>query len=208
MSTISSIPVLSKWEDFIKIYPKAGLTDFARWILENEKKPDEPLMPAFSMSIDDREINNAAQVSLLINRLHNLLVLFNKPIIQKMGFSKAHEFAVLVQVFISENLNKKELAKQALLGVSTTVEITKRLSKKGLIKETVDKTDRRSARISITEKGRNMLTDNAELFNVNLNSFLHTLSLNEQWNLIELLAKLNADNTNRLQGIQESSSNL
>jgi DNA-binding MarR family transcriptional regulator len=204
MNTSSAIPVLRKWEEYLQTGASASLADFARWILENEKNPVVTRMPAPSNpGIASGETDRAKRVSMLVNRLHRMLVLFNKPIIRKLGLSKDHELAVLVQVFLSDKLNKKELANQALLEVSTTVEITKRLSARGLIKEQVDKTDRRSARISITEKGRKMLTGSSHLFSMYLKEMLNSLSIIEQQHLIELLEKLNSDNAERLQQFQQ-----
>lgn len=204
MNPVSSIPILLKWEQFIRLEPEGSVEGFARWILESERKTGP--IPSFSPNkkIAQEEVNRAAKVSLLINRLHKLQGLFNKPIIRNMGFAKEHEFAVFAQVAISDKLNKKEIANKALLEVSTTVEITKRLSKKGLIKEEVDKTDRRSARISLSEKGQKLLMNNTHLFAVHLKEFLKALTQEEQRNLIDLLDRLNTDNSRRFENLQKA----
>jgi DNA-binding MarR family transcriptional regulator len=204
MKHVSSIPVLIKWEEFNRIKPEGSIDDFARWLLERGKKPGIPKDSFGNNQMVQDKIDRAAYVSLLINRLNKLMGLFNKPIIRNMGFAKEHEFAVFAQVAISDKLNKKELANKTLLEVSTTVEITKRLSKKGLIKEEVDKTDRRSARISLTETGQKLLMDNVHLFSLHLKEFLREITDDEQRNLIDLLNRLNTDNSDRLERLKKA----
>jgi DNA-binding MarR family transcriptional regulator len=204
MKTISSIPILIKWEEFNRIKSEGSIEDFARWLLEGGKKPGIPIDSFGNNQLIQDKIDRAAQVSLLINRLNKLMGLFNKPIIRNMGFGKEHEFAVFAQVAISDKLNKKELANKTLLEVSTTVEITKRLAKKGLIKEEVDKTDRRSARISLTEKGQKLLMNNVRFFSAHLKEFLREITDDEQRYLIDLLNRLNTDNSDRLERLQNA----
>ena len=199
MNPGSSIPVLSQWEKFVRTHPSGSVEDFARWILKNEKEPPPVKAVSGHKRATGEEIDRAARAGLLINRLYKLLGFFNKPIIRNMGLVKEHEFAVFAQLAISEKPNKKELAKETLIEVSTTVEITKRLVKKGLIKEEVDKTDRRAARISLTEKGRKLLMHHAPFFTVHLKEFLKSISEDEQRKLIDLLEKLNTSNSNRFE---------
>ena len=198
MSTLkSSIPLISKWEDYCLEDPKGSLHDFAKWLMKEEqiKVKDTPS----NISKQNAAIlDNTAQISLLITRLHRLLVLFTKPITNELGFSKDHEFGVLVQIAISNNPNKKEIADKALLEISTTVEITKRLAQKGLIKEEKSAGDRRSARLSVTKKGKILLQNSYEKMQGFYEDFITILSVEEQDIVKRLLNKINHYNTSKL----------
>jgi len=114
----------------------------------------------------------------------------SKPVIKKIGFAKPHEYAMLAEIYLLHKPNKKEVAKKMLLETSTAVEITKRLVRRGFIKEISDLKDKRSTRLIITEKGMKKLYESYEgLENVHA-SFLDSLNKTERAELLRLLEQL------------------
>lgn len=142
-------------------------------------------------------LDATAQSTLLITRLFRILQFLSKPDIKRLGF-KDMEFGVLVQITLMDRPNKKELCKEMLIENSTGVEITKRLAKKGFLREETDPDDRRSARLSITEKGKRLLLQGYEKLAAIHQDFLEDFTEEEKQQLVRLLSKINQYHTPRL----------
>src|SRR5579871_5818166 len=155
---MSIIPLISSWERYLDTHPTGDLREFGRW-LQEEQPGANTVGDARHSLATNASIDTAAAATLLIARLHLINHFLSKPVIRKLGFSKDSEFSVLLQVFLLDKPNKKELCRQLLIENSTGVEITRRLAKKGLLRETADPNDRRSARLSLTEKGHRLLKE-------------------------------------------------
>jgi DNA-binding MarR family transcriptional regulator len=182
----SVIPLISLWEEFSTQNEKADLKKFAHWILQKEKdEVSENNKPEKKSELDD-----SAKAMLLISRLHRFMQMRSKPIIKKMGFTKDHEYNMLIQVYLLKTPNKKELAQNMLLENTTTVEITNRMLKKGLIKEMIDKEDKRSTRISLTAEGERKLYESYEYMKDLPATFLNDLTNEETSELVYILQKV------------------
>ncbi|HEY6902074.1 MAG TPA: MarR family winged helix-turn-helix transcriptional regulator [Puia sp.] len=194
LSASSIIPLLSKWEEYLGTNPDGDITGFARWILasetQNEKNP-ATLSPKI-------EMDATARAAILIGRIHRILQFQSKPVAKELGFTKPMEFAMLVQTAIMQNPNKKELCQEMLIEGSTGVEITKRLATQGFIRVNIDSKDRRAARLSLTEKGKETLTAGYTKLSPIHTSFLDALEPEEKQQLVNLLARLNDYHTRQL----------
>jgi DNA-binding MarR family transcriptional regulator len=144
------------------------------------------------------DLDETAQATLLITRLTRLLRVLSKPAMKKLGFVKEMEFGLLVQISLMDHPNKKEVCHQLLIETSTGVEITKRLAKKGFLREATDPNDRRSSRLSLTEKGRTTLQMGFKMLAGIHIGFLDTLGQEEKKTLVLLLARLNDHHNQRL----------
>ncbi len=142
---------------------------------DNEGKVKDGRTPG-----DEPAVNTTAQSMLLIARLHRILTFLSKPVLKRMGFPKDKEFAVLVQVALMNRPNKKEVCRELLMEGSTGVEITKRLAKRGLILERTDENDRRSALLTLTEKGQKTLLKADEQLRVLHTGFLDLITDDEK----------------------------
>lgn len=206
----SVIPLLSSWENYLSTHPEGDIPGFARWVLSQQHtgpstpKPEQATRSAgpspsvqqstaapSSLIPPSAELDDNAQGALLITRLHGLLRLYSKPIIKELGFTKDLEFGVLVHVAIMNRPNKKELCRQLLIENSTGVEVTRRLAKRGLITEQPDPNDRRSARLSVTEKGKQIIYRGYEKLAPFHTSFLDALTAEEKRQLVTLLSRIN-----------------
>jgi DNA-binding MarR family transcriptional regulator len=143
-------------------------------------------------------LNDTAQGALLIARNHRFLRLFSKPVIKDLGFTKDVEFSAVVHVAIMDHPNKKELCRELLIENSTGVEITRRLAQRGFIAETPNPEDRRSALLSVTDKGRKILEQGYRRLSPVHLSFLDALDNKEKGTLINLLARINKFHSDRL----------
>jgi len=122
----------------------------------------------------------------------------SKPIVKYLGFTKPQEFSILVQTAIMNNPNKKQLCQEMLIEGSTGVEITRRLTAKGFLKEKPDVNDRRSALLSLTEKGKQTLLQGYTKLSPIHTGFLATLNEAEKQQLVSMLARLNEYHTRQL----------
>jgi len=136
--------------------------------------------PAQSPTQPPQQLDATQQSTLLIVRLARILGFLSKPVMKRSGFTKDMEFAVLVQVKLMDRPNKKELCRELLIENSTGVEVTRRLAKKGLLLEEADEKDRRSARLSLTEKGKTVLRQRYEQMSPIYAGFLDALSPEEK----------------------------
>ena len=188
MASASVIPLLSSWEEYLTIEPSGSIEGFASWILTRQPYPPAPTPPAATprSNLDDN-----AQSSLLIARLHRIMRVLSKPAIKSIGFTKDLEFTVLVHIAILTRPNKKELCRELLIENSTGVEITKRLAKKGFIFEHPDPKDRRSALLNLTAKGKKTIMEGYEKLAAAHTTFLDALTDEQKKELVTLLTLIN-----------------
>jgi DNA-binding MarR family transcriptional regulator len=209
---MSIIPLISSWEEYILTHPPGNLRDFGRW-LQTPSQPTHPPseatqpqpQPAHPQSAastpsplaharqslgTSTDLNASACATLLVNRLGNINLFLSKPVIRKLGFAKELEFGVLIHVYLMGRPNKKELSRRLLIEASTGVEITRRLAKKGLLRETIDPNDRRSARLTVTDKGMRLIKEGYAGIAPIHKEFLTPLEPEEQLQLVGLLTRL------------------
>jgi DNA-binding MarR family transcriptional regulator len=208
---MSIIPLISSWEQYILTHPAGDLRDFGRWLQLNPPptpasspaasstpvEPDAILLARQSLSTNIN-LDASAASALLITRLSHINYFLSKPVTRKLGFTKDMEFSVLVQVYLMDRPNKKELCHELLIENSTGVEITRRLAKKGLLRETIDPNDRRSARLTVTEKGQRVLKEGYAKLAPIKTDFLNPLAVEQQQQLVSLLTRLNEYHSARL----------
>jgi DNA-binding MarR family transcriptional regulator len=193
---MSIIPLISSWEQFLTIDPSGDLREFGRWLQSPAPSPD-PLPDARHSLATIANIDASAASTLLINRLNTINYFHSKPTIRRLGLNDT-EFGVLVQVHLMDKPNKRELCRRLLIENSTGVEITRRLAKKGYLRETVDTNDRRSSRLSLTEKGLRLLKEGSSGFKAIHQEFLVPLSPDQQQQLVALLTCLHEYHSARL----------
>jgi DNA-binding MarR family transcriptional regulator len=196
---MSIIPLISSWEQFVLTHPAGDIREFGRWLLQDQPASSntDPLPSARHSLATAANLNASAASTLLINRLNAINHHLSKPIIRKLGL-KDVEFGVLVQVHLLDQPNKKELCSRLLIEKSTGVEITRRLAKKGYLRETPDPKDRRSARLSLTEKGVRLLKEGSSGFKSIHMNFLVPLTADQQQQLVAMLTRLHEYHSGRV----------
>ena len=188
----SVIPLLSQWEKYANEHPDGDIPGFATWILANQHPPAQKPTEKTTKNLDP------AQAPALIARNHRILKLYLKPIVKNLGFTKDIEFSAVAHVAIMDHPNKKELCRQLLIENSTGVEITRRLAQKGFIAERPDPNDRRSALLSITDKGKKILLQGVHQLSPVYSPFLDALAPAEKQQLVSLLSRIDQYHTERI----------
>src|SRR5258708_26477726 len=203
LSASSVISLLSKWEEYLSIHADGDITGFAHWILATATpKSAAPVAgqpaPPSDASLVKGNLDASAQSALLITRMHHILQFLSKPVAKGLGFTKPMEFSMLVQTAIMNRPNKKQLCREMLIEGSTGVEITKRLAAKGFIREQPDANDKRSALLSLTEKGKQTLLKGYTKLGAIHSGLLDSLQPEEKEQFVSLLTRVNDHNTRRL----------
>ena len=195
---MSIIPLISSWEQYLASHPSGSLPEFGRWLQEQSASPASDALPGARQSLATAaNIDASAATTLLINRLNTINYFHSKPIIRKLGLKDA-EFGVLVQVHLMDRPNKREICRRLLIENSTGVEITRRLARKGYLRETTDPSDRRSSRLSLTDKGLRLLKEGSAGFKSIHNEFLTPLTADQQQQLVVLLTVVHEYHSARL----------
>lgn len=197
MGSLTALEVITFWDAFIKENSDGDAAAFGRWVLQKSAvNRTRATHEKSTITVNyQNELSEGGKALLLISRLHRLMQKNTKPVLKKIGFAKDHEYEVLLQVCLLETPNKTELANHLLLESTTTVEITRRLVKKGLLKELSDNSDRRSTRLLITDKGLKKLHESYELMKRTHEDFLGCLSNLQIKQLVKLLAKVEQNHT-------------
>ena len=165
LSASSVIPLLSKWEEYLSTNPDGDITGFAHWVLtaasaSDPAQPQHPTplpLPAAAPTppaTSGPDPAAAIKAPFLITHLYRDLQLRSKPIAKQLGLTNSLELDMLVHIATLKDPNKKQVCQEMLIESSTGVEIAKRLVAKGFLREQPDTKDRRSARLSLTVKGK------------------------------------------------------
>jgi DNA-binding MarR family transcriptional regulator len=192
MDKTSVVPLITLWEEFLEKMDKGDLEQFVRWVLTEGKIKSAPAKKKISFTSKNgtETIDENGKVLFLINRIDKFMQRNTKPVLKKLGFAREQEYSVLLQVNLIEQPNKKLIAEQLLMESTTTVEITNRLVRRGLIKESTDSTDKRATLLRITDKGQKIIHESFDLMRMAHHGVLDGLSVKEISQLVKLLEKI------------------
>jgi MarR family transcriptional regulator, lower aerobic nicotinate degradation pathway regulator len=188
MKKSSVIPLLEKWEVFSEENPKKDIYAFAGWLLSNHQD-DSQTKDRFS---DEDERGNSTRVAILITRLQKYLGLYIKPVINRLGFSREHEYNFLYQVSRMDKPTKNSLSKENMVEFSTGRDVIRRLIDSKLLMEKPDPEDKRARLLTLTSLGKKTLEKSYEQISETFTDFLGDLNPKEQSQLIRLLEKMNS----------------
>lgn len=149
--------LLLHWKKFREMGGES-LVDFADWIKTEqilEKKPSNPV----PFQVEQFMIQNPvyAQIGYFWGRLNRYANFWTKKAFADLPIKTVEEFGVLMFVRLSSQPRKTEVVENSLLETSTCLEIIKRLVRQGFLLEQKDQKDKRSVRITLTEKGIGVL---------------------------------------------------
>jgi DNA-binding MarR family transcriptional regulator len=191
MNEFSAVPVITLWEEFVGQHKDGNLKAFARWLIHQKERDPKPSSTRSEKKAPDKSagprMGDNEKAMYFIYRIQRMMEMKSKPVIKKIGFSKPQEYAMLAEVCLLGNPNKKEVAQKMLLENSTAVEITNRLVQYGYIKETNDPNDKRSTRLSVTDKGmKKLIESHMDLVKIH-SSFLDCLDDGQKKEFVKLL---------------------
>ncbi len=163
----SAVPVLQKWEEYIRNYPEGHLEHFGKWL--QAQATAAPFVSAEaarrSVYIERARFVEASPhdprmdqyAGYLIGRLYKFVRFYMKPLLQEAGLNSAEEFGFLASMQELKESNKKDLIAANMVEPTTGLDIIKRLVKNELLREETHPQDGRAKLLLITDKGKQVL---------------------------------------------------
>ncbi|MDQ0477712.1 MULTISPECIES: MarR family winged helix-turn-helix transcriptional regulator [Chryseobacterium] len=185
------IEILKELDSFQKIQPgsQKTLEDFRMYLNEKayEKETPRNLTEKFDLEVYDLENEIAKQV-IMLGR-------YSKQLIRKSLEDNPNlvneDFTYLFRMMDYPSLTKMQLIEKNAHEKQTGIEIIKRLVKNGLLIESPDQNDKRSTRISVTEKGKKVFLESMKDITIVSKIMCGKLNGEEKGNLLNYLKKLN-----------------
>jgi DNA-binding MarR family transcriptional regulator len=195
------VDLVQHWEEFLKEQPGGGKEDFARWLLEKDKADKLIASTAFDYDAsvfrgDDPNFNKyhgkqktSMQGAYLVVRLGQYLHYYAKPLMKRHGLHSLDDFGYLQNVRYFSPITKSKACELMMQEVTTGMDIINRLIKNGLIRETINREDKRQKLLELTEKG-NMVIDNILIDFAQLPDTLGNLPENDRDTLLQWMMQL------------------
>ena len=185
------IDILSELDTFKKIQPSSqtSLEDFRLYLNEKAYEKDAPknLSGKFDLEVNDLENEIAKQV-IMLGRYSKHLI---KKSLENHPDLVNEDFTYLFRMMDYPSLTKMQLIEKNAHEKQSGIEIIKRLVKNGLFVESPDKDDKRSTRISVTEKGKLVFSESMKDITMVSKIMCGQLNGEEKENLLYSLKKLN-----------------
>ena len=162
--------------------------DFRHFLNEKAYEEENPINLAdkFDLKVNNFE-NEITKQILLLGRYGKQLIrkgLENHPDLVN------EDFTYLYRLMDYDSLTKTQLIEKNGHEKQSGIEIIKRLTKNDLVSETPDENDKRSVRVSVTEKGRKVFKDSMEDITVVSKIMCGDLDNEEKEQFLENLKKL------------------
>ncbi len=185
------IDILSELDTFKKIQPSAqtSLEDFRLYLNEKayEKETPRNLSDKFDLEVNDLENEIAKQV-IMLGRYSKHLI---KKSLENHPDLVNEDFTYLFRLMDYPSLTKMQLIEKNAHEKQSGIEIIKRLVRNGLLVESPDELDKRSTRISVTEKGKKVFTESMKDITMVSKIMCGKLDTMEKENMLNSLKKLN-----------------
>lgn len=167
-----------------------SLAAFSMWLSHDLAYP-RPAAGSQAAKEGGYEMGSDTLLTMLIAFLFRYAKHYSKKALEDTPLSTLDDFTFLATLSYQESLTKTELINMHLLEITSGIEIIKRLTKNGLLDVFQDPKDRRSKRVKLSDKGRDVL----EQVMVKMDKVARIVSGNldqgEQQNLLPILHKLN-----------------
>lgn len=140
-----------------------GLSDFSGYLINNLSQSSQPVT-TLDVRFGNQEAKTqelAYQIDNAIGRLLVYMSRYAKSYIKKTlegtPLQSQDDFTCLAILLTHESLSKSDLISRNMQEKTSGAEVIRRLLAAGLVKQWDDTIDKRSVRISITEKGKELL---------------------------------------------------
>ncbi|MEL6924771.1 MAG: MarR family winged helix-turn-helix transcriptional regulator [Bacteroidota bacterium] len=148
-----AIQLLKEFQEFSEKGNKADFGLFGEWLKQKHA-------PESNLATDKAEVNDAgldAMAGYLLGGLGSYADVWIKLSYQTLPLVSVQDYGIIKTVQYVGNPTKKMLVEKAVMERSTCIEAIKRLVREGLLKEEVDKKDRRLRRVRLTAKGKKLI---------------------------------------------------
>ena len=185
------IDILSELDAFQKRQPasQVSLEDFRLYLNAQAYEQETPrnLTKKYDLQVFDQENEIAKQVIMLGRYSRHLI----KKSLEHHPDLVNEDFTYLFRLMDYPSLTKMQLIEKNAHEKQTGIEIIKRLVRNGLLQESPDENDKRSTRISVTDKGRKVFEESMADITIVSKIMCGKLDAQEKENLLESLKKLN-----------------
>lgn len=185
------IDILTELDTFQKNQPstQTSLEDFRLYLNEKAYDQETPrnLTDKFDLDVFDLENEIAKQV-IMLGRYSKHLI---KKSLENHPDLVNEDFTYLFRLMDYPSLTKMQLIEKNAHEKQSGIEIIKRLVRNGLFVESPDKDDKRSTRISVTEKGKKVFQESMKDITVVSKIMCGKLDNAEKESLLTSLKKLN-----------------
>ncbi len=185
------VEILQQLDQFQKSQPtgQKTLQEFRLFLNEQAYQRENPRNLAVKFDLDVYDIENEiAKQVIMLGR-------YSKHLIRKSMENHPElvneDFTYLFRMMDYTSLTKMQLIEKNAHEKQSGIEIIKRLVKNGLFTESPDGSDKRSTRISVTEKGKDVFQKSMKDITVVSKIMCGKLKDNEKENLLQYLKKLN-----------------
>ncbi|WP_027377869.1 MarR family winged helix-turn-helix transcriptional regulator [Kaistella palustris] len=180
---------LQSFEESAAYTNTAKVEDFRNFLNEKAYEKENPtnLTEKYDLEVYDLENEIAKQV-ILLGRYSKHLI---KKALENNSNLVNDDFTYLFRLMDYDSLTKSQLIEKNAHEKQSGIEIIKRLVKNGLISEKPDKSDKRSVRISVTKKGKEVFFETMKDITVVSKIMSGKLNAREKATLLSYLKKLN-----------------
>lgn len=185
------IEIITELDHFQKLQPNnnATLEDFRLYLNEKAYHKENPknLSKKFDLDVFNFENEIAKQVIMLGRYTKHLI----KKGLENHNDLVNEDFTYLFRLMDYPSLTKMQLIEKNAHEKQSGIEIIKRLVRNELIVESPDPDDKRSTRISVSEKGKAVFVESMKDITIVSKIMCGKLTFAEKENLLEYLKKLN-----------------
>ena len=147
------IGLLEQWQLFLDEGNEADYARFGNWL---QTKGDTGRLPVAEEGVPQNILMTFGHH---FGNLVSYADAWERLTFRDLPINGFHDFDLLNRVKKEQNPTKKELARQSTLEQSTVFESIKRLQKKDLLRDEIDKKDKRVRRVFLTEAGDNVIRE-------------------------------------------------
>jgi len=182
-----TVELVNHWADFEKKHPNGSIEDFCRYHLahnENTTRQEGVLVGGVVPLVREGLLLK------IIGRISKLNMSYANIALEGTGLKQIEEFGILQTIKQAQSPKKTEVIYANLFELSSGTDMLARLQKRGLIKESADKEDKRSKRLELTAKGEKVIKISVAQIEKNATMLLHTLAEEDQELCIQLLKNI------------------
>lgn len=184
MSSQRIVELVNLWAKYEADNPDMDIRDFCVRYLSEQQEKTAPV----ERHVLHESLNG--QLGKLIGKLHKYSGLYFKKAFTTLGLNNIEDVIYLIMIERMGNPKKSEVIYEMLSEFPSGIDVIKRLAGLGLVVESPDPNDRRSKRLLITEKGREVMYESFPVIEQVGEIAFDQLSASEKATIIHLLERL------------------